>query len=134
MLQAFYVLTTGCAWYLLPKDYPHYSHVYYYFRKWRDDATWKRIHDHLVEWVRVVEDRAASPSAGSLDSQSVPTAVMVNEAVGYDGGKQIRGGKRFTLVDPLGLLIAVKVVSVSTLSEKEQNNYWVKFNESVSRS
>ena len=82
----------------------------------------------------MVEDRAASPSAGSLDSQSVPTAVMVNEAVGYDGGKQIRGGKRFTLVDPLGLLIAVKVVSVSTLSEKEQNNYWVKFNESVSRS
>ncbi|NET34056.1 MAG: transposase, partial [Cyanothece sp. SIO1E1] len=29
----FYVLTTGCAWYLLPKDYPPYSTVYYYFRQ-----------------------------------------------------------------------------------------------------
>ena len=120
VLQAiFYVLTTGCAWYLLPKDYPPYSTVYYYFRKWRDDATWKRIHDHLVEWVRVAEGRAASPSAGSLDSQSVPTAVMVNKAVGYDGGKQIKGRKRFTLVDTLGLLIAVKVVAASTPEREE---------------
>ena len=33
VLQAiFYVLTTGCAWYLLPNDYPPYSTVYYYFQ------------------------------------------------------------------------------------------------------
>ncbi|MDV2993248.1 MAG: hypothetical protein N4J56_002902 [Chroococcidiopsis sp. SAG 2025] len=32
-----------------------------------------------------MEDRAPSPSAASLDSQTVPTAVMVHEAVGYDG-------------------------------------------------
>ena len=44
----------------------------------------------------------------------MPTAVMINEAVGYDGGKQIKGRKRFTLVDTLGLLIAVKVVAAST--------------------
>ncbi|HEY9879460.1 MAG TPA: transposase [Leptolyngbyaceae cyanobacterium] len=28
----FYVLMNGCAWYLLPKDYPPYSTVYYYLR------------------------------------------------------------------------------------------------------
>jgi putative transposase len=34
-----YVLVTGCAWSLMPKDYPPYSRVYYYFRQWRDDGT-----------------------------------------------------------------------------------------------
>ncbi len=43
-----YVLVSGCAWRLLPKAYPPYSTVYYYFRKWRDDGSWKRIHDHLA--------------------------------------------------------------------------------------
>jgi putative transposase len=50
VLQAIvYVLVTGCAWRLLPNEYPPYSTVYYYFRKWRDDGSWKQIHDHLVQ-------------------------------------------------------------------------------------
>lgn len=115
VLQAIlYVLVSGCAWRLLPREYPPASTVYYYFRKWGNDGTWKRVHDHLVEWVRVIEGRDPSPSAGSLDSQTVPTAVMVQQAVGYDGGKQTKGRKRFTLVDTLGLLLAVKVVAAST--------------------
>jgi putative transposase len=108
-----YVLVTGCAWSLLPEDFPPYSTVYYYFRQWRNDGTWKRVHDHLVEWVRVAEDRFPTPSAGALDSQTVPSAVMVSQSVGYDGGKKIKGRKRFTLVDTMGLLIAVKVVAAS---------------------
>lgn len=108
-----YVLTTSCAWYLLPKDFPPYSTVYYYFRQWRDDGTWKRVHDHLVQWVRVLEDHPSTPSAASLDSQSVPTAVMVNESVGYDAAKKIKGRKRFTLVDTFGLLLSVQVVAAS---------------------
>lgn len=109
-----YVLVSGCAWRLLPQDYPPYSTVYYYFRKWRIDGSWKRIHDHLVQWVRVSEDRLPSPSAASLDSQTVATAVMVHQDVGYDAGKKTKGRKRFTLVDTLGLLIAVQVVAANT--------------------
>jgi transposase len=83
VLQAMlYVLMSGCAWRLLPKEYPPYSTVYYYFRKWRDDGTWKRIHDHLMQWVRVDANREASPTAASLDSQTVASAVMVHQAVG----------------------------------------------------
>ncbi|HEY9825479.1 MAG TPA: IS5 family transposase [Stenomitos sp.] len=108
-----YVLVTGCAWRLLPKTYPPYSTVYYYFRQWRDDGNWKRIHDALFEQVRLAARRHPSPSAASLDSQSIPTAVMVHEAVGYDGAKQIKGRKRFTLVDTLGLLMAVHVVGAN---------------------
>jgi putative transposase len=113
-----YVLMSGCAWRLLPKQYPPYSTVYYYFRKWRNDGSWKRIHDHLVQWVRVSDNRESSPSAVSLDSQSVASAVMVDEQVGYDAGKKIKGRKRFTLVDTLGLLIAVHVVAAN-VSERE---------------
>jgi putative transposase len=100
-----YVLTTGCAWSLLPKDFPPYSTVYYYFRQWKDDGTWKRVHDHLVEWVRVAEDRCPTPSAGALDSQSVTSAVMVSQSVGYDGGKKIQGRKRLPLIDTIEELL-----------------------------
>jgi transposase len=108
-----YVLVTGCAWRLLPKDYPPYSTVYYYFREWRDDGNWKRIHDALFKQVRQATDRHPSPSAASLDSQSVPSAVMVHEAVEFDAAKQIKGRKRFSLVDTLGLLMAVHVVAAN---------------------
>jgi putative transposase len=115
VLQAIlYVLMSGCAWRLLPKTYPPYSTVYYYFRKWRDDGSWQRIHDHLVLWVRLDANRDPTASAASLDSQSVPSAVMVDAAVGYDAAKNIKGRKRFTLVDTLGLLIAVRVVAANT--------------------
>ncbi len=38
---------------------------------------------------------------------------MVHEAVGFDAGKKIDGRKRFTLVDTLGLLMAVQVVAAN---------------------
>jgi transposase len=66
----------------MPKEYPPSSTVYYHFKKWRNDGSWKRIHDRLVGWVRVAEDRDPSPSVASVDLQTVPTAVMVSESVG----------------------------------------------------
>jgi transposase len=108
-----YVIVTGCAWRLLLKDYPPYSTVYYYFRQWRDDGTWEPIHDALYQQTRLAAHRLPSPSAASLDSQSVPTAVMVHEAVGFDSGKKLDGRKRFTLVDTLGLLMAVHGVAAN---------------------
>ena len=106
-----YILVSGCAWRLIPNEYPPYSTVYYYFRKWRTDGSWKHIHDRLVEWARVAEDRDPSPSVACIDSQTVPTAVMVRDSVGYDAGKKTKGRKRFTMVDTLGLLLMVKVVA-----------------------
>jgi putative transposase len=118
-----YVLVTGCAWRLLPKEYPPYSTVYYYFRQWRDDGTWKKIHHRLVQWVRVMENRDSSPRVGSVDSQTVSTAVMVNQSVGDDGNQKIKGRKRFTLVDTLGLLMMVRVVAAN-VPEREGPRCW----------
>jgi putative transposase len=69
----FYVLRSGCAWRLLPHDFPPWQTAYHYFRLWRIDGTWERIHDALRERVRVRSGREASPSAAIIDSQSVKT-------------------------------------------------------------
>ena len=68
-----YLVRTGCAWRLLPHDFPPWRIVYYYFSSWRRNGTWERIHDTLRTRVRVAEGREAEPSAAILDSQSVKT-------------------------------------------------------------
>ena len=68
-----YVLRNGCAWRSLPHDFPPWSTVYYYFRKWRIAGLWPTINDALREQVRLKAGRAATPSAAILDSQSAKT-------------------------------------------------------------
>src|SRR5215217_3377814 len=69
-----YIVREGCSWRALPHDYPAWQTVYHYFRVWRDDGTWQRIHDALRDEVRTAADRNPSPSAAILDAQSVKTA------------------------------------------------------------
>jgi putative transposase len=107
-----YVLKTGCQWRQLPRDFPHWSAVYYYFRRWRRDGTWLRIHDTLRARLRQRHGRHKHPSAGCLDSQSVKTTATPGER-GYDAGKKINGRKRRILVDTLGLLLVVLVTAAS---------------------
>src|SRR5919206_2059049 len=107
-----YILVTGAQWRMLPKDYPKWQPVSHYFRRWRDDGTWQRIHDTLRAEVRRQVGRHKHPTAGCLDSQSVKTT-QVTGVRGFDGGKLILGRKRHVLVDTLGLLLAVVVTAAS---------------------
>jgi transposase len=68
-----YILRGGCAWRLMPHNLPHWRTVYEYFRAWKKDGTWRRIHDHLHQEVRIRMNRHAQPSASIIDSQSVKT-------------------------------------------------------------
>lgn len=68
-----YQLTNGCSWRALPHDFPPYTLVWYYFRRWRDNGTIERIHSALRAQVRQAEGRDEAPSAAILDSQSIKT-------------------------------------------------------------
>jgi len=103
-----YLNRTGCQWDLLPHDLLPKSTVYDYFATWRDDGTWQRMMDALRAQVRVAEGREPTPSAASIDSQSVKTTEMGGER-GYDGAKHLTGRKRHILVDTLGLLLVIVV-------------------------
>ena len=81
---------------------------------WRIDGTWQEIHERLRLWVRVSQNREPSPSEAIMDSQTVETATMVSQEVGYDSGKKIKGRKRHILVDTLGLLLVVVITAAGT--------------------
>ncbi|WLT37013.1 IS5 family transposase [Synechocystis sp. B12] len=106
----FYMLRTGCAWRLLPHDFPKWRTVYGYFQQWHEDGTWKKLNRIFREKVRLKAGRNTHPSAGCLDSQSLKKA-RTGQETGYDGGKKVNGRKRTILVDTMGLLLDVVVHS-----------------------
>ena len=81
-----YIVRSGCAWRLLPKDYGPWQTVYGYFRQWSQDWTWTFIHDTLRDWLRKTEGRNVAPTAAIIDSQSVKTT----EKGGFVGMMQAR--------------------------------------------
>lgn len=69
-----YILSTGCQWRALAKDFPPRSTVYGYFDLWDYDGTLLRIHHTLYVLCREQAGREASPTAAIIDSQSVKGA------------------------------------------------------------
>jgi transposase len=92
----FYVVVGGIQWRMLPKDFPKWQSVYYYFRLWRKTQQWQRLHDTMRAEVRRASGRHKHPTAGCLDSQSVKTT-QIPGARGFDAAKNILGRKRHLL-------------------------------------
>jgi predicted RNase H-like nuclease len=45
--SVFYLLRSGCAWRMLPREYPPWQTVYYHFQKWRLDDRLRQAHERL---------------------------------------------------------------------------------------
>ncbi len=103
-----YLVRSGCQWRLLPHDFPPWSTVHTWYRRWRLDGTWKRLNEALRQRVRSAAGRDPSPRSSAADSQSVKTTPQGGER-GFDNGKKVSGRKRHIWVDSMGLLLAVLV-------------------------
>jgi len=102
----YYVLKSGCPWRLLPKDFPPWETVYWWFARWRVDGTFERLNAALRERLRSRLGRNPLPSAAIADSQSSKSTGVGGEQRGYDGNKKVRGRKRHLLVDTEGLVLS----------------------------
>lgn len=98
----FYHVRNGGVWRSLPHDLPKWPTVYDYFRQWRDDGTWQRLHDAVRDDTRRAAGRDPSPSAAILDAQSVKTAEKGGSAAASTAASGSRGASVTSLLTRSG--------------------------------
>lgn len=111
----FYVLQSGCAWRLLPHDFPNWHTVYNHFREWQNLGTWEKINRKLVNESRRQEGKAAEPTGAVIDSQTARTTekgVLAEDMMEQRRSKEERGifsliPKGFCSKQKLRVLISV---------------------------
>ncbi len=105
-----YIASAGCAWRMLPNDFPPVSTVRYYFHGWRNDGIFEVISHFLVATAREFHGKKPGPTAGVIDSQTIKTTESGGIS-GYDAGKKTKGRKRHIVTDTLGFMVGLVVHS-----------------------
>ncbi len=104
-----YMARSGGGWRMLPKDFPPWQTVYWWFRRLMRRLLFQTIHDVAVMLDRELEGREQSPGAAVVDSQSVKAPAA--EKRGFDAAKKVVGRKRHIAVDTDGRLLMVNLTT-----------------------
>jgi putative transposase len=104
-----YMARSGGGWRMLPKDFPPWQTVYWWFRRFVRMMLFRTIHDVALMLDRERSGRKASPEGGVIDSQTVKAPA--SRTRGYDGGKRMVGRKRHVAVDTDGRLLMVNLTT-----------------------
>ncbi|WP_281635933.1 IS5 family transposase [Flavobacterium marginilacus] len=102
---------------MLPKDFPKWQLVYYYYWKWSNLECFDLLLSKLREKVRFNRGQNTMPSLGIMDSQSVRWGN--NRSLNsFDGNKKVKGIKRHIVVDKNGFLLAIMVTVANVHDSK----------------
>ena len=82
-----YMLRGGCAWRLLPHDFPPWQMVSQYCWRWQQDGTWQVMHDRLRDDRRVAAGKQRPPRAGLIESPSIKTTEQGGSAAMLPGSR-----------------------------------------------
>jgi len=103
-----YMTRSGGGWRMLPKDFPPWQTVYWWFRRFVRLMLFRTIDDIALMMDRERQGREASPTAGVIDSQTVK-APTPGAKRGFDAAKKTVGRKRHIAVDTDGRLLMVNL-------------------------
>ena len=99
-----YLVAEGCRWRALPKDFPPWQTVRWWWDRFRREGVGDCATRALTPAARTAAGRGAEPRTGLVDSQSVRCGPQKGER-GWDGGKKINGRKRHVLTCSAGFLL-----------------------------
>ena len=102
---------------MLPKEYPKWELVYYYFRKWSFYEEFDLLLSNLREDIRSKRGQNRAASVGAIDLQSVKWGNN-KTPTGIDGNKKVIGIKHHVVVDKNGFLIAI-LVTVANIHDSK---------------
>jgi transposase len=95
-----FILTTGCQWRQLPKDFPPKSTTHDYFAELDYEGILTRIHHALYEEARRLAGRNETPTLAIVDSQSVKGAEKGGPKSIRQGTTQVRKSKARSVTRP----------------------------------
>ncbi|WP_363323057.1 transposase [uncultured Jannaschia sp.] len=81
----FYLSRTGCQWRMLPADFPPRGTVWWYFRRWRLDGVWVRLHRNFRVAARVKAGCRSDPTVVIMDALELFGRNM-NRGDSHEGG------------------------------------------------
>src|SRR3954451_13484839 len=109
-----YLVAEGCRWRALPRDFPPWQTVRWWWDRFRREGVWQAAARALTPAARAAAGRSAEPRTGLVDTQSVRCGPQKGDR-GWDGGKKLNGRKRHALTCSAGFLLAVLVTAACLL-------------------